>query len=219
MNTSDNRFNDLFDDWADTYDDTITTTDGEYKEVFQNYDKILSETTLHIAKFKGASVIEIGSGTGNLTYTCSLAGYNVTGFEPNSKMRSIAANKYPSLNFAYGTFLFLPIANHSIDSIISSYAFHHLTDDEKYNAVKLFKEKLKSDGNVIIADTMYETLETRDILINESYNNNYLSLAHDLETEFYTTHKVLSEAFESEDFRVDFVQTNKFVWILTARLK
>ncbi|VDG72519.1 Uncharacterised protein [Clostridium carnis] len=23
MNTSDNRFNDLFDDWADTYDDTI----------------------------------------------------------------------------------------------------------------------------------------------------------------------------------------------------
>ena len=34
MNTSDNRFNDLFDDWADTYDDTITTTDGEYKEVF-----------------------------------------------------------------------------------------------------------------------------------------------------------------------------------------
>ncbi|WP_279230575.1 hypothetical protein [Clostridium carnis] len=34
---------------------------------------------------KGQVVIEIGSGTGNLTYTCSLAGYNVTGFEPNSK--------------------------------------------------------------------------------------------------------------------------------------
>ncbi|WP_431732577.1 hypothetical protein [Clostridium carnis] len=51
------------------------------------------------------------------------------------------------------------MANHSIDSIISSYAFHHLTDDEKYNAVKLFKEKLKSDGNVIIADTSMRPLK------------------------------------------------------------
>lgn len=218
MNLSDFRFNALFDDWADDYDETIEAKDGEYAEVFKNYNEILNETVKHISKYKGASVIDIGSGTGNLANVASKIGYNVIGIEPNSKMLNIASSKYPFIKFLPGTFLSLPIENNSVDAIINSYAFHHLTDEEKIDAVVLFKSKLKKDGIVIVADTMYQSEEAKELLIKEAEDNNYTSLLNDLNTEFYTTHKVLSEIFEDEGFKVSYIQMNRYVWILTAKL-
>lgn len=215
---SDFRFNAFFDDWADDYDETVESKDGEYKEVFKNYHEILNETVKHISKYKGAKVLDIGAGTGNLTNAASKIGYNVIGLEPNIKMRTIASDKYPFIKFMPGTFLSLPIEDHSLDAIIISYAFHHLTDDEKEEAVKLFKNKLQKDGLVVIADTMYESDIAKGNIIKDVKSSGYSSLLHDLETEFYTTHKVLKDIFEHEDFKVSFLQMNKFVWILTAKL-
>lgn len=218
MNLSDFRFNALFDDWADSYDKTVYMKDGEYEEVFINYTEILNETAKHISKYEGATVIDIGAGTGNLTNVASKAGYNVIGIEPNSKMRNIATKKYPFISFLSGTFLSLPIDDNSVDAIINSYAFHHLTDSEKKESIKILKSKLKKDGTIIITDTMYDSIESRESIIKDAYNKNFTALAHDLETEFYTTHDVLTELFESEGFNLSYQQMNKFVWILTAKL-
>lgn len=218
MKLSDFRFNALFDDWADSYDETIEKTDGEYYDVFKNYNEILNETVKHISKFKGAKVLDIGAGTGNLTDVAAKAGYNVVGIEPNSKMREIASNKYPFEKFLSGTFLSLPINDNSVDAIINSYAFHHLTDDEKEEAVRLFKSKLKKDGIVVIADTIYSSEEYKQSIIEEASDKNYQNLLHDLKTEFYTTQEVLTDIFEKEGFKVSYQQMNKFVWILTAKL-
>ena len=218
MNLSDFRFNALFDDWADDYDLTVESKDGEYIEVFRNYNKILNETIKHISKFEGAKVLDIGSGTGNLTNAAAKVGYNATGIEPNIKMRTIASEKYPLIKFLQGSFLSLPIDDNSIDSIISSYAFHHLTDDEKIEAVKLFKTKLKKQGIVVIADTMYDSEKTKNDIINDAKSSGFSSLLSDLQSEFYTTHDILKEIFENEGFKISFLQLNKFVWILTAKL-
>jgi len=65
---------------------------------------------------------------------------------------------------------------------------------------------------------MYDSIESKELIIKDAYNKNATSLAHDLETEFYTTHEILTELFESEGFNVNYQQMNKFVWILTAKL-
>jgi cysteine synthase A len=218
MNLSDFRFNALFDDWADNYDETVYMKNGEYEEVFKNYTEILNETIKHILKYEGATVLDIGAGTGNLTAVAAKAGYNVIGIEPNSKMRDIAVEKYPSISFLSGTFLSLPIDDNSVDAIISSYSFHHLTDSEKKESINILKRKLRKDGTIIITDTMYNSIESKESIIKDAYSKNATSLAHDLETEFYTTHEILTELFESEGFNVNYQQMNKFVWILTARL-
>lgn len=218
MNLSDFRFNSLFDDWADSYDETVYMKDGQYEEVFKNYTEILNETVRHITKYEGARVLDIGAGTGNLTTVSAKAGYNTIGIEPNSKMRDHAIEKYPSISFLSGTFLSLPIDDNSVDAIINSYAFHHLTDSEKKESVKILKRKLRNDGTIIITDTMYDSIETKEAIIKDAYDKNYATLAHDLETESYTTHAVLTELFESEGFSVSYQQMNKFVWILTAKL-
>ena len=218
MNLSDFRFNALFDDWADNYDETVEKADGEYAEVFKNYNEILNETVKHISKYRGAKVLDIGAGTGNLTNVAAKAGYNVVGIEPNSKMREIATNKYPFERFLSGTFLSLPIDDNSVDAIINSYAFHHLTDEEKSEAIKLFKAKLKKDGIVVIADTMYASEDSKKMIIQEASDCNYKNLIHDLKTEFYTTQKAITKLFEDEGFKVSYQQMNKFVWIVTAKL-
>ncbi len=216
FNLSDYRFNALFDGWADAYDATVSAADGEYQEVFVNYQEILKQTVKQIDNPEGAKVLDIGSGTGNLGYVASLAGCNVTGVEPNGKMRQLAKGKYPGLHFVEGSFLSIPVENESIDAIISSYAFHHLTDDEKGEAVKYFLAKLKPAGKVVIADTMYSSLEVREEILQDALSKGYTHLANDLETEFYTTHKVLEKLFSNAGFTVSFEPMNKFVWILTA---
>lgn len=219
LKLSDFRFNALFDNWADDYDDTVEANDGEYMDVFKNYNEILNETVKHISKFEGAKILDIGAGTGNLTNAASKIGYNVIGIEPNLKMRNIASEKYPFIKFLPGTFLSLPIdQENSVDAIISSYAFHHLTDEEKKDAVKLFKDKLQKDGVVVIADTMYESEKEKLATFKDVEDSGRSSLLHDLQTEFYTNHKFLKSIFEAEGFKVSFLQMNKFVWILTAKL-
>jgi len=216
LNLSDFKFNFLFDSWADAYDQTVYDQKGEYHEVFENYQAILEQTVIEIAKEPGATILDIGSGTGNLSYIASLANYNVIGIDPNKRMMEISKEKFHNIDFVEGGFLNIPQANNSIDAIISSYAFHHLSDEDKKLSALLFSTKLKVNGKVIIADTMYSSDEDKITLIDDSLEKNYTSLAEDLETEFYTTHQVLTEIFTYAGFKVSFKKMNKFVWILTA---
>ena len=216
LNLSDYKFNFLFDSWADAYDQTVYEQKGEYHEVFENYQGILEQTVIEIAKTPGATVLDIGSGTGNLSYVAKLAAYNVIGIDPNKKMLKIAKDKFPDIDFVEGGFLNIPQSNNSVDAIISSYAFHHLSDEDKKLAALLFSTKLKANGKVIIADTMYSSDKDKVSLIEDSLTKNYTSLVEDLETEFYTTHQVLTEIFTYAGFNVSYKQMNKFVWILTA---
>ncbi len=216
LNLSDYKFNFLFDSWADAYDQTVYAQSGEYHEVFSNYQGILEQTVIEIAKESGSTVLDIGSGTGNLSYIAKLADYNVIGIDPNKKMLEIARGKFPDIEFVEGGFLNIPQVNSSIDAIISSYAFHHLSDEDKKLAALFFSTKLKPNGKVIIADTIYSCDNDKIDLIHDSLANNYTSLAEDLETEFYTTQKVLTDIFTYAGFDVSFRQMNKFVWIMTA---
>lgn len=218
MNLSDYRFNDLFDSWATHYDETVYTKKGEYYEVFKNYEEILKETVSFINSPTSATVLDIGSGTGNLGAIAANSGYKVTAIEPNAKMRELASAKYPHIPVQNGSFLSLDIPDASVDAIISSYAFHHLQDEEKAKSIAFMASKLRQGGQIIIADTMYESPEAASAVLNWAENYGFTHLAQDLKTEFYTTHEILAHAFETANFQVSFKQMNQFVWILVATL-
>ncbi|MCR4944591.1 MAG: cysteine synthase A [Clostridium sp.] len=218
LKLSDFRFNALFDDYAEKYDEVVAMEDGEYSELFKNYKEILNETVRQISKFKGAKVIDIGSGTGNLTNIANEFGYDSVGIEPNLKTRNIAASKYPNIKFLSGTFLGLPIDNNSVDAIISSLAFHNLTPLEKMEAVELFKMKLKNKGTVVIADTIFESEEIREEILKDLDDRGEKVLAAELRKEISATKAELKDIFELQGFNVSFVQLNRFIWILTAKL-
>lgn len=215
---SDFRFNALFDDYVDNYDEIVAFHHGEFKELYKNYNEILNETVRHISKFQNAKVIDIGSGTGNLTNVANKAGYDVIGIEPNLKTRNKAIDKYSYLKFQSGTFLSLPIDDNSLDAIISSYAFHSLTDEEKIQAIHGFKKKLKNDGIVVIADVAFRSDEDKDRAFKELEKENNESLLKEFKIEFPIIQENIKKEFENLGFKVTYQQLNKYVWILTAKL-
>lgn len=206
------EFIQLFDEWAESYDETVLGADPEYAEVFSNYDLILQT----VANGANGIVLEFGVGTGNLTEKLMARGLEVYGIEPAKMMRKEAKMKLPSLVLFEGDFLSYSLPIDKADTIVSTYAFHHLNDKEKEQALKQYYEILNANGKVLFADTLFESSKTKQKAIQNAKSKNYNKLAEDLMTEYYTTIPSLKEMMERIGFQVSFKKMNPFVWIIDA---
>jgi putative AdoMet-dependent methyltransferase len=103
-----------------------------------------------------------------------------------------------------------------IDTFVSTYAFHHLTDTEKEQAIENYGKSLTTGGKIVFADTMYESEEAYKGAISDALSKGFLNLATDLKTEYYTTIPILRAILEKHGFQVHFDRCNDFVWILEA---
>jgi len=204
------EFLEIFEQWADSYDETVIGNDIEYKEVFSNYEKILEE----VATRSFGHVVEFGVGTGNLTKRLLERGLKVTGIEPSPSMRKLAQEKIGSeAVIKDGDFMTFTVEENA-DTLVSTYAFHHLTDEEKAEAVSSYGKLLSDGGKIVFADTMYESEEHYQQAISDAMQNGFHNLANDLKTEYYTTIPVLKKILEDNGFQVSFTRFNDFVWLM-----
>lgn len=206
------EFIDLFDQWAPTYNETVSGADEEYREAFANYQGILSA----VAERTSGNVLEFGVGTGNLTKLLLAKTDKVYGMEPSQAMRKIAKTNFPQAIILDGDFLNFPMVNDQIDSIVSTYAFHHLTDKEKSEAIEKYAKLLPPHGKIVFADTIFENEQARISIMQEAEHQGYFNLLKDLQTEYYTTVNILGQIFEQNGFNVSFSRCNKFVWLMEA---
>lgn len=123
------EFMPIFEEWALDYDAEVNGGNPEYQEVFTNYWQVLAEITAA----SGETVLEFGSGTGNLTETLVAAGKTVYPIEPSPEMRNLAAEKAALREVAFlaGDMEHFPVPPEPIDTIVSNLVFHHLTTEEK----------------------------------------------------------------------------------------
>ncbi|HET6871803.1 MAG TPA: class I SAM-dependent methyltransferase [Sporolactobacillaceae bacterium] len=205
------EFIELFDQWATTYDESVTGYDKEYEDVFSNYEEIL-ET---VASLSAGSVLEFGVGTGNLSEKIREKGLPLVGVEPSQAMRAIANEKYPDLPIYDGDFLAYPEFI-GIDTIVSSYAFHHLTDQEKDKAISIYSQQLSKGGRLVFADTLFESESAKRDIISWANNLGYDNLVKDLETEYYPLKSTMEALFIKHGFKATFQQMNRFVWVMAA---
>ncbi|PLR93775.1 class I SAM-dependent methyltransferase [Bacillus sp. T33-2] len=206
------EFLELFEQWADTYDATVDGHDPEYKDVFLHYEKILNE----VAERSWGRVLEFGPGTGNLTKKLVARGLQVTAVEPSPSMRNLARKKLGSrAAILDGDFFNYP-EDQTFDTMVSTYAFHHLTDAEKEQAVSGYGNHVASGGKIVFADTMYDSIEAYEKAVEDALSKGYKNLAEDLQREYYTTIPVLKEMLEKNGFSSSFERCNDFVWIMTG---
>ncbi|EMR07729.1 putative methyltransferase [Bhargavaea cecembensis DSE10] len=206
------EFTKLFDDWSKTYDDTVAGTDPEYREVFAHYEDILQS----VADKAEGLILEFGVGTGNLSERILRQGKELIGYEPSGEMRKISVQKLPGLTVFEGDFIDFPVTERSPDTIVSTYAFHHLTDEDKRTAISRYHELLSAQGKIVFADTVFADEEAKEKMIRDASDKNYTRLAQDLKTEYYTTIPVLTGFFEEIGFDVEFTRKNGFVWLIEA---
>ncbi|WP_026475920.1 class I SAM-dependent methyltransferase [Alkaliphilus transvaalensis] len=210
------EFNELFNEWAPVYDKTVYDQQGEYREVFQNYDVLLNTICDEISDKNKGLILEIGVGTGNLSKKLVSKGFSVIGIEPCQEMRRLAKEKLPNIAILDGHFLSIPIAE-QFDSIVTSYAFHHLTYSEKRNALKYLDGYLKESGKFVIADTMYESADYKDQLLKYVADSNSHNLLNDLKTEYYEFTNDILKLFDELGYTYQLQQINKYVWVISAQ--
>lgn len=202
----------LFDEWAKSYEASVTGQHKEYRDVFEGYESILQK----VANASIGTVIEFGTGTGNLTLKLEAAGREVIGIEPHETMREITGKRCPNVQLVDGDLQNFTIENKHIDSIVSTYVFHHLTDEEKLEALKTYAKLLQPGGKIIFADTAFESEEHKKAQIKKERSRGYHEVADDLEREYYTTITKLLTMFQKAGFDVSFEQLNDYVWYMEA---
>ncbi len=211
------NFNDLFDQWAPLYDQTVYGVDNEYVEVFENYRTILQEIGLQISP-KGGTVLEVGVGTGNLSKLLIENDFQVVGVEPSYQMRMQAKEKVPALTLLDGHFLSIP-TDQKFDSVVSSYALHHLTLAEKREAIQYLSGFLKTKGKLIIVDTMFESIGYKNQLLKRVESAGLYNLLSDLNTEYYELIEDITALLTEFGFTFSLQKMNSYVWMVSAKLE
>ncbi|TFD92915.1 trans-aconitate 2-methyltransferase [Jeotgalibacillus sp. R-1-5s-1] len=206
------EFVEIFDEWVETYDDSVSGKDEEYQAVFAGYDAILDE----VASLAKGRTIEFGTGTGNLTEKLLIKGLDVLGIEPNGAMRARTQERFPKLDLADGDFMEFPLDGKPVDTFVSTYAFHHLTDDEKAKAAALYGSLLQQGGQVVFADTIFKNEEAKLARWKKVEEQGYHNLLEDLKREYYTTVPVMEKLFIDAGFTVTFKQLNEYAWLIHA---
>lgn len=149
-----------FDLWANDYDKTVNISEENNEYPFAGYKDVLNYIYTQVREHSDYSILDIGFGTGVLTTQLYNIGCNVTGIDFSSNMIDIAKNKMPNalfINWDITKGLPVEIINCKFDYIISTYAIHHLTDEEKIKFIKFLSNLLNTKGKILIGDISFET--------------------------------------------------------------
>lgn len=149
-----------FDLWANDYDRTVQLSEENNEYPFAGYKEILNLIFNEAMQKEGSAVLDIGFGTGILAAKLYERDHRIDGIDFSEEMIAIAQKKMPEARLMqWDVTNGLPetAANSSYDTIISTYALHHLTDEEKGTFIKNLLERLEPDGRIFIGDIAFRT--------------------------------------------------------------
>ncbi|MBU3129098.1 MerR family transcriptional regulator [Clostridium tagluense] len=196
-----------FDGWAKNYDNDVKGDRGSLK-IYKNYevilDRVFKKATYNIDK--EVEILEIGVGTGNLANRFLSIGLHITGLDQSREMLNVAKEKFPKLKLRLGEFLKLPFENNTFDVIVSTYAFHHLNEEEKIVAIKEMLRILKNDGKIIIGDLMFENEKQKHKIMK----NLTRKQIDEIEDEYYSNIELLQNEFRKYGKTVNMFQIDEF---------
>ncbi len=139
--------------WANHYDLAVKLLTFGREQVLR------SQTIRQAAISEGATVLDVGCGTGTLTLLAKIqAGKQgkVYGIDAAPEMIEVARQKalhqQSEVDFQTAVIEALPFSDGKFDVILSSLMFHHLPGDLKERALAEMYRVLKPGGRVLIVD-------------------------------------------------------------------
>ncbi|MCR5066437.1 MAG: class I SAM-dependent methyltransferase [Erysipelotrichaceae bacterium] len=151
-----------FDAWAEDYDDDINNAAQGDGYPFAGYRDIMETIYQTIMKKPGASVLELGFGTGMLASRLYDNGCLICGQDFSERMTGIAQRKMPEARLYQGDLtegLVPQLRKRKYDFIVLTYCLHHLTDAQKTVLITDLLKWLSEDGQILIGDVAFENEE------------------------------------------------------------
>jgi cyclopropane fatty-acyl-phospholipid synthase-like methyltransferase len=132
---------------------------NEADPIRARYREVLDWVVQQAQIFPTSRVLELGSGTGNLSALIASC-RELVSVDVSEKMEAVAGPKLHHL--AHRRFIkadILEVFAHGLgqfDAVISTYAVHHLTDQEKRRLFELLFDCLKPGGRAVFGDLMVQ---------------------------------------------------------------
>lgn len=161
--------------WIDEYDHVVESG----LDIFSRYDDILEAVSEIACPSPGLIVLDIGAGTGNLTFRCLTRGASVVGLDPSEKMlakaRAKAESAYlenkgcretrfgseahqPTIEFrlSENPFLEIPYPDSTFDAVVGTYAFHHIPHWQQPEGIREMVRVLRPGGVWAIGEVAFK---------------------------------------------------------------
>jgi ubiquinone/menaquinone biosynthesis C-methylase UbiE len=126
----------------------------------------LREHLLQLAALRAQeTVLDVGAGTGLLSLAAARQAGRVFALDVSDAMcrhlaRKLADLKLSNAQVLHGSATRVPLADDSVDAVVSNYCFHHLRDHEKASALAEAIRVLRPGGRLVFADMMFRVAIT-----------------------------------------------------------
>jgi putative AdoMet-dependent methyltransferase len=191
----------IFDRWAKSYDDAVQ---GSTEFPFDGYERVLDEVIRRAGRLEGRRVLDLGSGTGNLTERIVAAGGEAWALDFSEPMLEQARKKLPDAKFFQGDVLadLPPLLRIPFDAVLSTYVFHEFPLMTKVSLIgRIAAEHLKPGGRIVIGDVSFATTADRKAELERQGETAD-------EDEEYWAADVATAALESAGFAVEYEQVS-----------
>lgn len=204
-----------FDRQAPYHDELVYSNQQEFN-LHPSYEQALSMIVQWVNPHPGEKGLDIGTGTGNLAGLFLAKGIDMAGIDQSKEMLKQCGRKFPGLETKLGNFLAVPYLDHSFDFVVSSYALHHLTDEQKFLAFSEMRRVLKPHGRICLVDLMFENRETRSGYLKKLEQQGKFELISMMKGEYYANRSELVRWFESNGYLTKTEQIHEMLHILYA---
>lgn len=97
---------------------------ADYASFRSGYSNELYDTIAQFGLRRGATILDVGCGTGIASEPFAMNGFPVTGVDASEAMVAAAAQRLPHATFVHGEAEALPFPNERFDVVISAQTFH-----------------------------------------------------------------------------------------------
>jgi len=205
------------DDEANGYDTDVRNQSDPIRAAYRD---VLAWVIREARIDSSSRVLELGSGTGNLSWLIDQCGELVC-VDLSEQMEAIARSKLghiPNRRFIKADILeVFDCERAPFDSIISTYAVHHLTDDEKR---LLFSEVfigLVPGGSAVFGDLMLRNQEEKVSKAEEYLTKGDAKTAQAIEEEFFWSIDAAKVNLIELGFQVETKRFSDLSWGVAAR--
>lgn len=172
------------DPWADEYDSDVQ---NESDPIRAGYAELLAWVAHQCSDEPNATIVELGSGTGNLTAILPVSA-KITCVDTSTRMMEIAKNKLAGRDIVFEQDDILTYVTEKLspcDLIVSTYALHHLTGPEKKVALSAMVENLNPGGRIVMGDLMFENPAAVEDVVQKLEAQGHGPIKADIEEEHF----------------------------------